>query len=159
MEPTTLHATFTLEETYPHPPEKSLRRLRRPREKNAAGSSTATTHQVDDYSLDFRPGGRELTHLHFGPGTPVAGLACTNDTLYFNIVPNRRIVFASTMAVEGTPISAALVTVELFATPTGTSLLLTHQGAFFENSDGPARREQGWRLLVGRLPGVFADPA
>ena len=29
---------------------------------------------------------------------PLAGIACTNDTSYQDIVPNRRIVFASTMS-------------------------------------------------------------
>ena len=40
-------------------------------------------------------------------------------------------------------ISAALVTIELLPTGKGTDLICTHQGAFFEGSDGPQMREAG----------------
>jgi len=68
-----------------------------------------------------------------------------------DIVPNRRIVTASTMAVGEKCISASLVTFELLASETGTELIFTHQGAFFEGSDGPEMREAGWRKLLDRL--------
>jgi hypothetical protein len=38
---------------------------------------------------------------------------------------------------------------------TGTDLVLTHQGAFFEGADGPEMREAGWRKLLGRLTEEF----
>ncbi len=33
----------------------------------------------------------------------------------------------------------------------GSDLVLTYQGAFYEGSDGPERREGGWRKLLERL--------
>jgi len=48
-------------------------------------------------------------------------------------------------------ISASLVTFEFLPTDSGTDLIFTHQGAFFEGSDGPAMREAGWRKLLGQL--------
>ena len=33
----------------------------------------------------------------------------------------------------------------------GTDLIVTHQGAFFEGSDGAQMREQGWRKLLDKL--------
>ncbi len=48
-------------------------------------------------------------------------------------------------------ISASLVTIELLPTDKGTDLICTHQGAFFEGSDGPQMREGGWRLLFDKL--------
>jgi uncharacterized protein YndB with AHSA1/START domain len=89
------------------------------------------------------------------PGTPIAGMTITNDTSYQDIVPNRRIVFASTMALDGRSFSVSLVTIELLpaktGAKTGTDLICTHQGAFFEGADGPEMRKDGWRKLLDKL--------
>ena len=58
---------------------------------------------------------------------------------------------ASTMAMDGRRFSSSLVTFELLPTESGTDLILTHQGAFFEGADGPQMREQGWNRLMDRL--------
>jgi hypothetical protein len=55
------------------------------------------------------------------------------------------------MAVGDKCISASLVTVEFLTSETGTDLILTHQGAFFEGADGPEMRQAGWRKLLDRL--------
>jgi len=44
-----------------------------------------------------------------------------------------------------------LVTIELIPTESGTDLICTHQGAFFEGSGGPQMREMGWRSLFEKL--------
>jgi uncharacterized protein YndB with AHSA1/START domain len=48
-------------------------------------------------------------------------------------------------------ISSSLVTFEFLPIATGTELRLTHQGAFYEGSDGPKMREDGWRKILDRL--------
>jgi uncharacterized protein YndB with AHSA1/START domain len=83
------------------------------------------------------------------------GIACANDASYQDIVANRRVVFASTMTVGEKCISASLVTIEFLASKTGTDLIFTHQGAFFEGADGPEMREAGWRKLLEQLTGEF----
>jgi uncharacterized protein YndB with AHSA1/START domain len=80
-----------------------------------------------------------------------------NVGIYQEIVPNERIVTASTMKLEGRRMSASQVTMELIRTATGTDLICTHQGAFFENSDGPERREQGWIAMMNRLVEVVRE--
>jgi uncharacterized protein YndB with AHSA1/START domain len=71
-------------------------------------------------------------------------------------VPERRIVFAYTVAVEEHRISASLVTVEfLGAKGGGTILIFTEQAAFFEGADGPEMREQGWRTTLAWLDRVL----
>jgi uncharacterized protein YndB with AHSA1/START domain len=45
----------------------------------------------------------------------------------------------------------SLATVEFLPTGEGTKLILTHQGAYFEGSDGPKMREEGWNTLMERL--------
>ena len=61
------------------------------------------------------------------------------------------------MSVEGRPISASQVTIELLPTSEGTDLICTHQGAFFENADGPQLREQGFRVLMDKLAAMLAN--
>jgi hypothetical protein len=39
----------------------------------------------------------------------------------------------------------------------GTDMIITHQGAFFEGSDGPALREQGWNVLADHLVEVLGE--
>jgi uncharacterized protein YndB with AHSA1/START domain len=78
-------------------------------------------------------------------------MVCINDASYQDIVPNRRVVLASTMTIAEKCISASLATVEFLPSKTGTDLVFTHQGAFFEGADGPEMREAGWRTLLGRL--------
>ena len=76
---------------------------------------------------------------------------CTNDTFYQDIVPNRRIVYTSTMTLGEKRISVSLCTFEFLPAEAGTDLIFTHQAAFFEGADGPAMREGGWRTLFERL--------
>jgi uncharacterized protein YndB with AHSA1/START domain len=71
--------------------------------------------------------------------------------VYREIVPNRRIIFTSTMAMEVRCFSISLGTVELLPTEKGTDLILTLQSAFLEGADGPEMREAGWRGLLDKL--------
>ena len=96
-------------------------------------------------------GGTERLQYRFKQGTPLPGISLTNEGRYQDIVPNRRIVTASTMSLGDKRISASLVTVELLNTENGTDLICTHQGTFFEGSGGPKMREVGWRRLLDQL--------
>jgi uncharacterized protein YndB with AHSA1/START domain len=108
-------------------------------------------HTVEEFTSDFRVGGTERLRYRFKEGTPFQGVEITNQGTYQAIVPNRRIVSASTMAIANKPISASLVTVELVPTDHGTDLICTHHGAFFEGADGPQIREVGWRTLLDKV--------
>jgi uncharacterized protein YndB with AHSA1/START domain len=52
-------------------------------------------------------------------------------------------------------ISASLATFQFLPSGTGTDLIFTHQGAFFEGADGPEMREEGWRKLLEQLTEEF----
>jgi uncharacterized protein YndB with AHSA1/START domain len=105
-------------------------------------------------------GGVEKSRFTFTggpPGAPPAGTLMGNDTVYIDIVPERRIVFAYTMLVGDYRMSASLATVELFPSGTGgTRLVFTEQAAFFDRSDGAQLREAGWRDLLSRIEAVLA---
>ena len=159
MDPTTQHATFVHEHSYAAASPRLFAAFADP-EKKRRWFVSGDHHTVDAHTLDFRPGGKEIANIRFAPGTPVAGMACTNETTYHHIIPDRLIVFSSTMSLADQPISSSLVTVELLpGAMGGTDLILTHQGTFYEGSDGPARREQGWKTLFERLPAELGAEA
>lgn len=138
------HGTFVIERNYPVAPERVF----------AAFSDPATKHRwfvddeasgVEDFGMDFRVGGVERKRFSNQNGV------FTNDTVYLDIVPNRRIVFAYTMSMGDKRFSSSQATVELLAAGKGTDLIFTEQGAFFEGADGPKMREDGWRALFESL--------
>ena len=145
-----IHSTFVIERSYPASIERVFNAFADPATKRR-WFVEAGGHEVQQYEMDFRVGGVERVRFRFKEGTPMQGVACATDTSYQDIVPNRRVVLASAMTVGGNCISASLVTVELLPSKTGTDLILTHQGAFFEGADGPEMREAGWRQLLGQL--------
>jgi uncharacterized protein YndB with AHSA1/START domain len=153
-QPTVVHSTFTIERSYPVAPDRVFAAFADPTRKRR-WFVEGHGNQIEQYELDFREGGRECSRFRFTHG-PVNGLVCVNATDYYDIVPNRRIVFASHMTIGGRRISASLVTAELIPIPSGTNLVLVHQGAFFEGADGPEMREAGWRALIERLAGEIA---
>src|SRR6202022_1641279 len=149
-----IHSTFVIERSYPATPERVFNAFADPAKKRR-WFVEGDHHEVEHYELDFRIGGKERARFRFKEGTPLKGIACTNDTIYQDIVPNRRVVFASTMSVGEKRISASLGTIEFLPSETGTDLIFTHQGAFFEGSDGPEMRAEGWRKLLDQLTEEF----
>jgi uncharacterized protein YndB with AHSA1/START domain len=155
-EASVIHHTFVLERSYPVAPERVFAAFSDPALKRR-WFVEGDHHTVEHYELDFRVGGCERASLRFGPGTPIAGALCSNEQRHLDIVPAGRIVSASTMAINGRPISASLCTFEFRPSAAGCDLVFTHQAAFFEHSDGPAMREAGWRAIFDRLTAALAD--
>lgn len=149
------HSTFVLERTYTAPPERVFAAFAEPAKKRR-WFVEGPHHQVEHYQIEFRAEGKEQARFRFNEGTALAGVVCTNDTLYQDVVPDQRIVFASSMTLGDRCISASLVTAEFLPAKSGTELILTHQGAFFEGADGPEMREQGWRKLLENLQQEFS---
>lgn len=145
-----IHSTFVIERSYPKPPERVFSAFADAAKKRR-WFAESENHEVEEFEMDFRVGGAEHTRFRLKEGTPFPGVVLMNEGSYQDIVPNRRVVTASTMTFAGNRISASLVTFELLRTDKGTDLVCTHQGAFFEGSDGPQRREEGWRKLLDRL--------
>jgi uncharacterized protein YndB with AHSA1/START domain len=149
-----IHSTFVIERSYPATPERVFAAFADPAKKRR-WFVEGDHHEVEHYEMDFRVGGKERARFRFKEGTPLKGISCTNETVYQDIVPNRRVITASTMTLGDKRISASLVTVELLPADTGTDLICTHQGAFFEGADGPEMREAGWRKLLEKLTEEF----
>ena len=149
-DPTVNHATFVIERSYPVAPDKVFAAFADPAKKRSWYAEERNS-TIEEYKTDFRVGGHDRTLFRWGDGTPFPGQAMVNETVYQDIVPGRRIVFAYTMALEGRVFSASLSTVELMASGDGTQLVFTEQAAFFEGSDGPKMRVEGWAQLLGNL--------
>lgn len=105
---------------------------------------------IAEQTFDFREGGRELKR--FGPKDDPRFLA---DTLYLDIVAERRIVFSYSMTSRGTPISVSLTTIELSADGRETHLLLTEQIAFLDGNDNQANREEGLASMLDKIGGTL----
>lgn len=148
-ERTVIHNTFVIERSYPTAPERVFAAFADPSKKRR-WFAEGEDHDIEAFEMDFRAGGNEHARFRL-KGGPLKGTAFTSDSTYQDIVPNRRIVIASTMTFGDRCISASLATVELLPTEKGTGLIFTHQGAFFEGADGPQMREGGWGRLLEQL--------
>jgi len=148
--PSVVHATFAIARSYPQPPARVFAAFADPVLKRR-WFAEGEKHEVLEFESDLRVGGVERVRYRLGPGTPFEGAVLTHDGVHQDILQDRRVLVASTMSFGDRRISASLVTVDLVPKSDGTELVCTHQGAFFEGSDGPQIREMGWRKLIDRL--------
>ncbi len=144
------HSRFVIERHYPTTPERVFAAFADPAKKRR-WYAESDGRNVQQFEMDFRVGGQDHASFVMGPATPFPGAIINNRTVYLDIVVNRRIVTAYSMAFGDKPFSASLATFELQPDEKGTTLVFTEQGAFFENSDGVERREGGWRKLLEQL--------
>lgn len=157
-DPAVTHATFTLERSFKARPDTVFAALTDPAIKRGWYAED-DTHEVVRFESDCRIGGADRLHYRFSEGSPFPGVLLTNDGLYQDIIQDHRIVMTSTMSIADRPISVSLTTFELFPTELGTDLICTNQVAFFEGSDGPVMREQGWRIQLDKLSGAIDSQA
>ncbi|HKW55889.1 MAG TPA: SRPBCC family protein [Candidatus Acidoferrum sp.] len=151
MERSVTHATFVIERHYPVSPQRVFAAFADPAKKRRWFSESDDA-PAEEFGMDFRVGGFERKRFHVK-----AGFVCENNTVYRDIVPDRRIVFAYTMSVGDNRISSSHSTVELLPASNGTTLIFTEQAAFFEGADGPQAREHGWGVLFDRLAKALAN--
>lgn len=145
---TAQHGTIRLERTFKASPTRVFAAWAEP--KARAKWDVPGRWVIAEQTFDFREGGRGLKR--FGPkGDP----RLVADTLYLDIVPQRRIVFSYSMTSRSTPISVSLTTSEISAAPSsgdkGTHLLLTEQIAFLDGNDNAANREEGLASMLDKI--------
>ena len=139
------NADFTIERTVAAPPERVFKAFTIPEEKTKwfGGPADWTT---PEYTFDIREGGWETNK-----GGPKGGFVSEFRCLYWEIIPNERIVYTYEMVVDGKRISVSLATIEFKPEGDGTRLSLTEHGAYFDGSDDGSGREHGTRLLIDAL--------
>jgi uncharacterized protein YndB with AHSA1/START domain len=151
-----VHDSFTLERTYPVPPQRVFAAWS-DREAKRLWFGAAGDDDVESFgahTLDFRVGGRE--HLE---GAVPGGGEFTYDAVYNDIVDGERIVFSYDMHLFGKRISVSVATVEIIAVAGGTALVLTEQGAFLDGLDTNEQRREGTAVNLDLLGTSLAATA
>lgn len=140
-----VHGTFSLERTYDAPPARVFAAFST-LEGKAAWFEGGDGYTLVERRFDFREGGAERATGRWDNGT-----VSQFDALYFDIVPDERIVYAYEMRLNGTKISVSLATIEFQAAGAGARLLLSETGAFLDGYDDAGSREHGTNFLMDRL--------
>ena len=144
--------SWTIERDYPHQPARVFAAWADPSVKvrwfDLSGSDSP------DFSGDFRVGGTESFRTPAGQRP-----AFTYDAQYRDIVEDERIVSTYEMAMDGRRLSVSVATVELTATPAGTHLVYTEQGAYLDGLDNPVSRRTGTAAQLDSLGTLLDDQA
>jgi uncharacterized protein YndB with AHSA1/START domain len=129
-----IHNTFVIERTYPATASRVFAAFASKEAKDAWGDTGDLSEPGPDdggTEFDFRSGG----HERFGFG--YQGVSYRYDALYYDIVPDQRIIYSYEMYADGARISVSVATIEVVATADGTALTWTEQGAYVDGIDGP----------------------
>jgi uncharacterized protein YndB with AHSA1/START domain len=147
-----VHAMFSIERSYKAPPPQVFHALTDPAAKArwfGGGDAYTTLEGV----MDVRPGGRECVK-----GRWENGMVSAFDAIYFDVIPNERLVYSYEMSLDTRKISISLATMELWPEGAGTRLVVTEQGAFLDGYDdggstikGTMSRQHGTAMLLDRL--------
>jgi uncharacterized protein YndB with AHSA1/START domain len=136
---------FCIERTYAASPAQVFEALTDPTAK-AKWFTGGDGYTLLAREMDVRPGGRE--HVK---GRKDSGVVSTFDAIYYDVIPNERIVYAYEMHLDDRKISISLATLELKRAGTGTRLVMTEQGAFLDGYDDAGSRERGSNFLLDAL--------
>ncbi|MHB1592902.1 MAG: SRPBCC family protein [Streptosporangiaceae bacterium] len=145
-----IHDTFSIERIYPATPSMVFGAFASEEAKTRWGDTGGieTPAGAEPAEFDFRPGGRERFTVS------ADGTIYRYDALYYDIVPDQRIVYSYEMYADGSRISVSVATIEFAASGAGTVLTWTEQGAYLDGIDGPqasALREEGTAEMLDGL--------
>ena len=129
-----IHDTFVIERTYPASPSRVFAAFASREAKDAWGGTAdiaAAGPATGPVAFDFRVGGHERF------GNVYQGVKFTYDAVYYDIVPDQRLVYSYEMYADGVRFSVSVATIEFVETADGTTLTWTEQGAYLDGVDGP----------------------
>jgi uncharacterized protein YndB with AHSA1/START domain len=138
------HTDFVIEREFDAPPEAVFQAWADPQAKRSWSDCHA--EHTTEYSLDFRPLGRE-THQVTYPDGRIQRI----EKVFFDIVAAQRIVFAYDIQLDARRLSVSLVTVEFFASRRGTRMAYTEQLAYLDGHEDRAQRLRGTQESLDRL--------
>ena len=138
------HESFTIERTYPNCREHVWSAWANPAKKAKWFGGKVP-------SMDFVVGGGESASFKDDMGEHV------NETRFFEIVENERIVMAYSMAMNGRIHTVSLATIQFADHNGGTRLTFTEQMCIIPPSDGVEGRRHGWGELLGGLETFLAS--
>jgi uncharacterized protein YndB with AHSA1/START domain len=153
-----IHSTFTIDRSYPAPPSRVFAAFSSAEAKSAWGDTGGlepAEGPAGATEFDFTVGGRERF------GITMDDTVFCYDALYYDIVPDRRIVYAYEMYAGGARISVSAATIEFAGNTEGTALTWTEQGAYLDGFDGPqapSLREEGTAEMLDGLTRYLGSP-
>jgi uncharacterized protein YndB with AHSA1/START domain len=144
--------TFTIERELAASPEQVFAAFADVNQKTRmlAPDDDASGEAFSHGEFDFRVGGRE----RFG-FVEEDGRQMSYDALYYDIVPNHRIVYSYEMYASGERISVSVATIQLLEAGPWTTLIWTEQGAFLDGLDTSDMREGGTSWMVDNMAEHF----
>lgn len=143
--PTLVHGTFSIERHYPHS-AKHVFSAFSDKAKKRRWQVEGEGFTIEKFEMDFKVGGHEHASFRY-----MGGPLITMDLTYHDIIPEKRLIFVYSMAMEGKPMSTSLTTIELLPNEgksKGTDMIFTEQGAFTDGVDSLKSREEGTRGLL-----------
>ncbi len=150
---TVVCSTFTIERTLAASPNEVFAafadvnlktRMLAPSDDEEVGEVSAHAE------FDFRIGGRERFEFAEEDGRKMK-----YDALYYDIVPNQRIVYSYEMYADGSRISVSVASIELLEIANSTTLIWTEQGAFLDGLDTSDLREGGTSWMIDNMAEYF----
>ena len=146
----TIHASFTIERTFPVPPARVFQAFADPAEK-AKWFGGGDWEQLER-TFDFRPGGSETDVARSPEGIEVGFYL-----RYYDIVEDERLVYAYDMSNGPDRASLSVATIELEPTGDGgTRYTHTEHGAFLDGHHDAAGREEGSIGITDQLGAYLA---
>lgn len=146
------HATFVIERKYPAKPARVFAAWADAKAKNIWMDDPDYQSDGSDYELDFRVGG----HERFGGKDP-GGSTYRYDAVYYDIVPDQRIVYCYEMYAGDQRMSVSIATVDIVTGGDGSKLTYTEQAAFLDGIDKPEAREEGTAWMLDSLGKYLAS--
>ena len=147
-----VHDSFTIERSVNVPPARVFAAFTTPEAKKKwFHGPPGWTTTVE--AFDVRPGGRERAVTRSADG-----VEHVFDAVYFDVEPDRRLVYAYEMHLDKRRISVSLATVEFTPSGSGTHLKITEQGVFLNGYDDAGARERGTIDLIDRVAASLDAP-
>ena len=145
------HGSFSVERAFNHDPAILYRAWtdRAVKSRWFNGPADKWTEQVRE--MDVRVGGRERLVGKF-----IDGSESRFEALYFDVVPERRLVYTYDMYWLGKKVSVTLASVEFVVQGNGTRVVVTEQHAFLDGNEDGASRERGTLSLLENLDVALA---
>src|SRR5262249_55746227 len=151
-EPSVVHDTVVVRRRYAATPARVYRAWTDPAELERWYVPGDERWSAEIVEHDFRVGGGK--RIRFGS----AEECFTEDSHYVDIVPDRRICYAMTIARGDTRLTVWMVTVELIPqTAEACEVRVTDQLAILDGGDTARDRERGWGETLDKLSSVVGD--
>lgn len=140
------HGAFTLDRVFDHSIDRVFKSWSNLEEKSKWFMGPPGQWTPLKAEMDFRVGGREMAQGQFANG-----MKSLFQALYYDIIPNERIVYTYDVHLDAALISVSVATITFQAQGANTRLSINEQGVFLDEFNDGGSREQGTVQLLLQL--------